>query len=70
MWDRQGQVITGQYLGVPYRGIVRRSRVKYGGQIQHTVDLIDEIIVCGSARYTILVDEGERFIVTEDTRIA
>ncbi len=67
MWDRKNQVIRGKYLGqFPYAGVVRQSRVKLGGAVQHTVDLLDSIMVFGCERFTILVDESENFSVDED----
>lgn len=69
MWNREGQVIRGIYSGVRYRGVVRSSRVKYGGTPRHTVDLLDPILVAGCARYQILVDENEYFVVEEEINI-
>lgn len=67
MWDRKNQVIHGLYLRqFPYAGVVRSSRVKLGGDVQHTVDLFDSIMVFGCERFTILVDERENFSVDED----
>lgn len=63
MWDRTNQVITGKYHGVDYAGVVRSSRVKLGGVVQHTVDLFEDIEVFGDTRCTILVDETENFDV-------
>lgn len=64
MWDRTNQVIHGRYLNrYPYAGVVRSSRVKLGGTVQHTVDLFESILVSGSERFTILVDETENFAV-------
>ncbi len=66
MWDRTNQIIRGVYCGEPYRGVVRSSRVKLGSTVQHTVDLLESIMVFGSERFTILVDEREQFSVDED----
>lgn len=67
MWDRKNQVIRGRYLKqFPYEGVVRDSRVKLGGHVQHTVDLIDSIFVLGCERFTILIDESEEFLVDLD----
>jgi hypothetical protein len=63
MWDRTNQVIRGTYCGVNYRGVVRGSRVKYGGTAQHTVDLFEDIEVFGSPKSVILVLETEDFSV-------
>lgn len=67
MWNREGQRIQGLYVDtLPYEGIVRESRVKFGGRIQHTVDLLDPIEVYGETRYAILVEETEKFSVVEE----
>lgn len=63
MWDRTDQVIRGEYCGASYRGVVRNSRVKLGGTPQHTVDLLDSIIVYGNPKDIILVLETEDFVV-------
>ena len=65
MWDRTNQLIQGTYMGVEYRGVVRNSRVKYGGDVQHTVDLIDTIVVHDVTRELILVNESEKFVVLD-----
>lgn len=66
MWNRAGQRIQGLYVDtLPYDGIVRESLIKLSGTIQHTVDLLDPIEVCGETRYAILVDETEKFSVIE-----
>lgn len=66
MWDRTNQLIQGTYMNVGYQGIVRNSRVKYGGDVQHTVDLIDTIVVHDVARELILVNESDMFVVLEE----
>lgn len=67
MWNREGQRIQGLYVDtLPYQGIVRESRIKFGGAIQHTVDLLDPIEVYGETRYAILVEETEKFSVIEE----
>lgn len=38
-WIRDGERVTGQYYNKPFSGVVRESRVKYGGRVQYTVDL-------------------------------
>lgn len=69
MWDRTDQIIQGKYLGIPFCGIVRRSRVKYGGRVQHAVDLFEEIEIVGVLRDSILIEETDEFSVTyEDFR--
>jgi len=58
-WDKTGSYISGLYLNMfPFAGIVRESRVKYGGQVQHTVDLINPIRVFGVDKTVVLVEEN------------
>ena len=63
MWDRTNQVIRGSYLGIPFRGVVSASRVKYGGQVQHVVDLLEDIEIVGEMRSAILILESDDFSV-------
>jgi len=58
-WDKTGSFISGLYLNMfPFSGTVLESRVKYGGQVQHTVELINPIRVFGSVKTVILVEEN------------
>ena len=58
-WNLEGKRINGIYLGLfPFKGMVMESRVKYGGQVQHTVALDETIKVFGEVREYILVDTG------------
>jgi hypothetical protein len=56
-WNLEGQRVKGLYLAQwPYTGRVLASRVKFGGAVQHTVELDQPIEVYGAWRETILVD--------------
>lgn len=58
-WDKSGSNVHGLYLNkFPFAGTVRESRVKYGGQVQHTVDLTNPIQVFGSIKNVVLVEEN------------
>jgi len=59
MWNLEGQTVRGEYFGIPVEGIVTMSRVKYGGSVQHTVDLFFPITVFGNERTTVLLDADE-----------
>ena len=63
MWDRTDQVVRGVYMGQPYRGAVRCSRVKLSGAVEHVVDLFDDISVFGEMRSVILIAETDDFAV-------
>jgi hypothetical protein len=58
-WDKTGSFISGLYLDMfPFSGTVTESRVKYGGQVQHTVELVNPIRVFGATRDVILIEEN------------
>lgn len=38
-WMLDGQRIVANYLGQKVQGTVESSRVKYGGEVQHTLNL-------------------------------
>ncbi len=60
MWNLEGQRVTGMYLNLfPVGGLVPNSRVKYGGQVQHTVQLNQPIEVFGSRKTVVLLDQSE-----------
>jgi len=59
MWNLEGQIVRGEYFGVPVEGVVTESRVKYGGSVQHTLDLFFPITMFGSERTTVLLDASE-----------
>lgn len=59
-WDLEGQRVEGIYMGkFPYTGTVENSRVKYGGDVVHTIVLDETINVFGAVRERILVTETE-----------
>ena len=67
-WNLEGQRINGLYMGLfPYSGLVLDSRVKFGGDVQHTVLIDEPIKVYGEVRDMILVSKGEinRILETE-----
>jgi hypothetical protein len=59
MWNLEGQTVRGEYFGHKVEGVVTLSRVKYGGEVQHTVDLFFPITMFGSERTTVLLDASE-----------
>lgn len=59
-WDLTGDRVNGLYMGLyPYSGLVTLSRVKYGGDVQYTVQVDDPFVVFGSVRDVILVSVTE-----------
>ena len=59
MWNLEGLTVRGEYFGVPVEGVVTLSRVKFGGSVQHTVDLFFPITMFGQERTTVLLDANE-----------
>ena len=59
MWNLEGQTVRGAYFGLPVEGIVTLSRVKFGGTVQHTVELFFPITMFGEERTTVLLDANE-----------
>ena len=52
-----GSRIIGMYMGqFAVSGVVRLSRVKYGGQISHHVDLDNPITVFGAVRESVILE--------------
>jgi hypothetical protein len=62
-WDLSGLRVSGRYLGeFPVAGLVRNSRVKYGGSIEHAVVLDDRLDLFGRVREAgevVLLDHRE-----------
>jgi len=67
MWNLEGLIVRGVYFGVPVEGVVTLSRVKYGGEVQHTVDLFFSITLFGSERTTVLLDSNEIAYIEDES---
>ena len=70
MWNLEGLTVKGYYLGTtPVEGVVTNSRVKFGGKVQHNVDLYFPITMFGQwMRTTVLLDASEvAFVEYEST---
>ena len=59
MWNLEGLTVRGYYFGHQVEGVVILSRVKYGGSVQHTVDLFFPITMFGQERTSVLLDASE-----------
>lgn len=58
-WDREGQSVSFKYLDTfPVSGKVSSSRVMYGGDVQHLVELDQPIEIWNSVRNYLLVRES------------
>lgn len=56
-WVLEGERVEGLYMGsIPVVGVVRLSRVKYGGEVTHHVDLDTPITVYGAVRETVILE--------------
>ena len=59
-WDREGQSVSFKYLDIfPVSGRVSSSRVMYGGNVQHLVELDVPTKIWNSVRNYLLVRESE-----------
>lgn len=59
-WDRIGQYIEFKYLDLfPTKGKIVETRVMYGGDLHHTVELTEPISVWGQTRTQILAKASE-----------
>jgi len=59
-WNLEDKRVNGLYLGLfPYSGTVTESRVKYGGEVQHTVVLEKPFRVFGEVREVLLINNKE-----------
>jgi len=70
MWNLEGQTVRGEYFGQLVEGVVTLSRVKYGGAVQHTVDLFHSITMFGQERTMVLLDANEIVHVEYESVIA
>jgi hypothetical protein len=59
-WNLEGHHIQAMYLGtVQCTGLVRLSRVKYGGTVSHHVALDKPIEVYGAVRHSVIIDHAQ-----------
>ena len=66
-WNLEGLTVLGLYLETfPVCGKVTNSRVKYGGEVQHTVVLDNPTKIFNSTRVRILLDHKEVLKVMSD----
>ena len=56
-WNLEGMVIWARYMGeFDVCGRVESSRVKYGGEVQHTIVLTDPVEIYGQMRDRLLIE--------------
>jgi len=69
-WNLEGKTINGLYIGLfPFQGKVLSSRVKFGGEVQHTVELDAPIRVYSEDRTRITVENVNVNRVLSDSDI-
>jgi hypothetical protein len=58
-WDLTGMRVKGNYLGsYPVEGVVRLSRVKYGGTVSHHVVLDQPVYMFGEQREAVILEHS------------
>ena len=56
-WNLEGQRVNGLYMGLfPISGTVDLSRVQYGGEVSHHIQLDEPIKVYGAVRDRIILE--------------
>lgn len=69
-WNLEGNRVNGLYMGLfPYSGLVLDSRVKFGGEVQHTILVDEPFKVYGEVREMILVGKGEINRILENENV-
>ena len=57
MWNLEGKRVVGKYMGTfVVQGIVELSRVQYGGEVAHHIQLDHHIEVYGAVRKRVILD--------------
>lgn len=64
MWNYEGLPVMGRYLDrYTVGGKVIESRVKYGGTVIHYVELSKTMVINGSERTHVSLDDDEIYLV-------
>jgi len=60
LWNLEGMHISGLYMGkFPVSGKVWLSRVKYGGEVSHHINLDKPVEIYGTERDTVILNHSE-----------
>ena len=63
MWNLEGMCDSGMYMGeFPVTGVVTLSRVQYGGEVSHHVELETPVVVYSATRDVVILEH--KFIQT------
>ena len=66
-WHIEGARVEGRYMGdYPFTGTVVESRVCYGGEVKHTVQVDEPLIVFGATRERIMVFHDQINMILEN----
>lgn len=66
-WNLEGSRIEARYIGThKVTGVVTNSRVKYGGEVQHSVDLDTPLVMGRRQRNGVVVNHSEVVRVLEE----
>ena len=61
-WNLEGQTVAGVYNNsYTVVGMVTLSRVKYGGKVQHTIELATPVEIYGTVRTHLLMEQEDLF---------
>ena len=60
-WIKDGEQVTANYMGQTVSGTVESSRVKYGGEVQYTVNLDSPVQLRWRTEptYRVLINQAE-----------
>lgn len=59
-WNKDGHTVKGLYLNeYPVTGVVKESRVKYGGEVSYWIDLDESFYLFHTLRDTVTLSENE-----------
>ncbi len=60
-WNMEGKTVVAKYHGITCAGVVESSRVKYGGKVQHTINLDEPITLRWRSEpvVRVLIDEDD-----------
>jgi hypothetical protein len=60
LWNLEGMQVSGLYMGkFPVSGKVWLSRVKYGGEISHHINLDKSVEIYGTERDSVILNHSE-----------
>ena len=59
-WNKDGHTVKGLYLNeYPVTGVVKESRVKYGGEVSYWIELEESFYLFHTLRDSVILSENE-----------